>query len=94
MERRIHVWISGRVQGVSFRYHASQRARALGLTGWVRNLADGRVELVAEGPSEDLRALLDWCGEGPAAARVERVEHRASAASGEFGSFAVLRDGA
>jgi acylphosphatase len=93
MQRRLHVWITGRVQGVSFRYHARVCARRLGLTGWVRNLADGRVELVAEGAPEQLRALLDWCGEGPAAARVDRVEHREGAASGEFEGFAVVRDG-
>lgn len=92
MQKRLHLWITGRVQGVSFRYHARERARALGLTGWVRNLIDGRVELVAEGAAEDLRALLDWCEDGPAAARVDRVDHRESPASGEFTDFAVASD--
>jgi acylphosphatase len=68
--------ISGRVQGVSFRAWTVDRARDLGLTGWVRNLPDGRVELHVEGPEAEVERLLAACREGPAAAQVEdlRVE--------------------
>ncbi len=73
---RLHVYVSGRVQGVGFRYSAYARAIELGLTGWVRNLADGRVEGEFEGPRTDLDTMLAWCKEGPRLARVTDVEIR------------------
>ena len=69
-----HFLVSGRVQGVGFRYHARTAARSLHLSGWVRNLADGRVESVAEGGSSDLDAFESWLRNGPEFARVDRVE--------------------
>jgi acylphosphatase len=93
MNKRIHVRISGRVQGVSYRAYAQRQAQSLGLTGWVRNLSDGRVELVAEGPADRLEALLAWCREGPRFARVDGVEKQESEPTGEFNDFAVRRDG-
>ena len=66
--------VRGRVQGVGFRYHAAQRARGLGLVGWVRNVPDGRVELVVQGAPEALEAFAAWLARGPAHARVEGVE--------------------
>jgi len=71
----MHFIVSGRVQGVFFRASAQERARALGLTGWVRNLADGRVELEAFGEADALAAMRDWLHEGPEGARVDRLEH-------------------
>ncbi len=63
---RLHAKVTGRVQGVSFRYYTTQQALALGLSGWVMNLPDGRtVEVIAEGPRKDLQALLDWLRHGP-----------------------------
>jgi acylphosphatase len=73
--------IHGRVQGVFYRAWASETARGLGLAGWVRNQRDGSVELAAWGPEEALDALYTKCLEGPAAARVERIE--VAAAEGE-----------
>ena len=70
---RIHLWISGRVQGVGFRYATRQQAGRLGLRGWVRNLSDGRVEILAEGEETAIGALVDACREGPPLARVENV---------------------
>ncbi len=78
---RLHLLISGRVQGVWYRASTRVRARELGLTGWVRNLRDGRVEALAEGPRSDLEALLEWCHRGPELARVTGIE----AAWGEAG---------
>jgi acylphosphatase len=72
MIRRIHV--HGRVQGVWYRGWTVDAARALGLTGWVRNRRDGSVEILAAGPEAALDALIAQCRRGPAAARVERVE--------------------
>jgi acylphosphatase len=73
---RKHVWVSGQVQGVFFRYETRERARAEGLSGWVRNLADGRVEAVFEGDDPAVERLVGWCHEGPPGARVGGVEVR------------------
>jgi acylphosphatase len=70
---RAHVWISGRVQGVGFRYTTIVEARAHGLAGWVRNLDDGRVEAVFEGAPAAVDAMVDWCREGPPGAWVREV---------------------
>jgi acylphosphatase len=66
--------VSGRVQGVGFRYFVAQRARALGLAGWVRNLPDGRVEAFIEGLPGQLEQIEALLGEGPPLARVDGVE--------------------
>jgi acylphosphatase len=71
---RRRVQVSGRVQGVAFRASARAEARARGVSGWVRNRADGSVEAVFEGAPQAVAALVAWCREGPRAARVERVE--------------------
>jgi len=72
--KRVRVVISGHVQGVFFRSTCAARARGLGLGGSVRNLPDGRVEAVFEGPSEDVDAMVAWCRTGPEHARVDGVE--------------------
>ena len=71
---RARVRISGRVQGVFFRDSARERAESLGLSGWVRNLPDGRVEALFEGPSQSVREMVEWCKVGPPQASVEGVE--------------------
>ena len=71
MSRRIRV--TGRVQGVWYRGWTVDQARALGLSGWVRNRGDGSVEILAEGPDEAIAELIRRCQEGPPAARVERI---------------------
>ena len=72
---RLHVLVSGRVQGVFFRDFTRRAALDYGLSGWVRNLADGRVEAVLEGARSDVDAVLERLREGPPRARVEGVEH-------------------
>ena len=75
MTRRcVRARITGRVQGVGFRYATLREAQRAGVAGWVRNLADGRVEVWAEGESGDVDRLLDWLRKGPRFAGVERVE--------------------
>ncbi|HEU0032477.1 MAG TPA: acylphosphatase [Kofleriaceae bacterium] len=71
--RRVKAIVTGRVQGVSYRAYTTTEARRLGLTGWVKNRADGSVELEAEGPADRVTALLAWCEQGPPAARVSQV---------------------
>jgi len=71
---RAHVYVSGDVQGVSFRWYAIQHARRAGVGGFVRNVPDGRVEAVFEGRQDAVEALIAWCREGPPAARVTSVE--------------------
>lgn len=71
---RAHAVISGRVQGVSFRYYAYHEALKLGLKGWVRNLSDGRVEALFEGDTEAIERVLAWCNLGPPGARVDEVQ--------------------
>ncbi|MGH2675348.1 MAG: acylphosphatase [Actinomycetota bacterium] len=71
---RRHVFVSGSVQGVFFRYEARERARSRGLAGWVRNLPDGRVEAVLEGPEDAVEAMVEWCRHGPRGAEVTHVE--------------------
>ena len=86
---RVHLLVSGLVQGVAFRYHTVDEARRLGLNGWVRNLPDGRVEAEAEGEREKLGALVRWCRHGPPAARVDDVRVTWMAARGDLGPFGI-----
>ncbi len=86
---RLHAAIRGSVQGVGFRYFALESARALGLTGWVRNRWDGSVEVVAEGPRSALESFLAQLARGPRSAHVDEVESEWNEASGEFGAFNV-----
>ena len=87
--RRIRLIIRGRVQGVWYRGSAQEIARELGLTGWVRNLNDGSVELVAEGESSALEALIAWCREGPPLANVYDILEEEITPSGAPATFEV-----
>ncbi|MBI4381484.1 MAG: acylphosphatase [candidate division NC10 bacterium] len=71
---RAHVWIAGRVQGVAFRAYTVDEASVRGVTGWVGNIPDGRVEAVFEGERAVVEAMIAWCRKGPPAARVSSVE--------------------
>lgn len=72
-DRRAHVYVSGIVQGVAFRYYAQHKAGELGVSGWVKNLSDGRVEAVFEGDPDRVDEIVDWCESGPSSADVEEV---------------------
>lgn len=89
MHDRIYLVVSGRVQGVSFRAYTERTASSLGLTGYVRNLPTGQVEIVAEGPAEAVEKLIRWANTGPSFARVERVEVEHQPSTGEFSDFSV-----
>jgi acylphosphatase len=88
--RRVHVQVRGRVQGVFFRASCVERARALGLVGWVRNTPDDRVEAEFEGGGDAVAAMIAWCREGPSLAAVEGVEVRDIEPTGDDG-FRVAR---
>lgn len=83
--KRIQGVVSGRVQGVSFRWTMAQEADRLGVGGWVRNLPDGTVEFEAEGDPDAVAALVAWAQEGPAYARVDRVRTSRREPRGETG---------
>ena len=87
--KRVHVHISGRVQGVFFRAETQHAAINFKLTGWVRNTADGRVEAVFEGEDENVDKMIVWCRVGPSAARVEDVTIKEEPYTGEFRDFNV-----
>jgi acylphosphatase len=82
---RVHLWISGRVQGVFFRQETARLARAAGVAGWVRNLGDGRVEAVFEGDPAAVQPLVRWASSGPPMAFVEHVEIEEEAPKAESG---------
>ena len=89
MRRRLSVFWSGRVQGVGFRYTAESVALELGVTGWVRNLPDGRVEAVAEGPEKNLQLMLERIAYGPMKGYIRNVEARWERPTGEFEEFQI-----
>jgi acylphosphatase len=86
---RLHATISGRVQGVNFRWHTRETARRLGLVGWVRNRPDGTVETVAEGNKEKLDDFVVFLHQGPSMAFVDHVELVWERATDEFRIFSV-----
>lgn len=86
---RLHAYVKGDVQGVGFRYFTRQTAHEHRLTGWVRNLRDGRVEVLAEGGHEDLDQLLVRLRKGPISAEVNDIDYEFDQALGEFEAFLV-----
>ena len=87
--RRLHAYVSGRVQGVFFRARTREVAARLGLSGWARNLPDGRVEVLAEGAAPAVEELLAFLRVGPPGARVDDVNEAWGVASGGLGAFEV-----
>ena len=87
--KRIHVYISGLVQEVFFRAATRRAAADLNLTGWVRNMDDGHVEVVLEGDEADVDKMIEWCKVGPPAARVEKVTTAEEHYTGGFPDFSI-----
>jgi len=90
MRVRTRVLVTGRVQGVGFRWAVEDEARDAGVTGWVRNLPDGRVEAVFEGEEESVRRMVGFCRRGPAVARVDDVAIIKEEYTGKFEGFFIL----
>ena len=89
---RAHIYVYGRVQGVFFRSTMKEVADELGVKGWVRNLPDGRVEAVVEGPEDKVNEIIKWCHRGPPLARVTKVEVHWEEYKGEFKDFRIRYD--
>jgi acylphosphatase len=89
METRVHIYVSGSVQGVFFRRSMRNKAIELGVKGYVRNLDDGRVYAVLEGEEAPIRNLIEWCKTGPPGAEVEKVEVTSEEYGGEFQTFNI-----
>ena len=87
--KRYHFVIEGRVQGVSYRMSAQIAAQKIGVTGWVRNLRSGQVEMVAEGDPAQLEQLLEWAWQGPNFAQVTDISLEKLTATGEFSLFEI-----
>ncbi len=90
MKARAHVFISGLVQGVFFRWETRKNALKNNVKGWVRNLRDGRVEAVFEGEKEDIEKMIKFCERGPPGAKVEKVEVKWEDYKGEYESFEII----
>lgn len=88
-DARIHLFASGRVQGVFFRFETKNKALKLGVTGWVRNLPDGRVEVLAEGERKAVNDLIQFCRSGPPGAKVIHLEVNWEKPTGEYSSFII-----
>jgi acylphosphatase len=86
---RAHLLISGRVQGVCFRAYAEEEAQSLGLKGWVKNLLDGRVEVVCEGEKDDVERFVEWCHQGPPGALVRDIDVGWETVTDEFDAFTI-----
>jgi acylphosphatase len=87
--KRVHVFISGRVQGVFFRAYTRNEALRLGLTGWVKNLPNSQVEAIFEGETSQLEQMVAWCYEGPPYALVKEVKTVWEKYTGEFDTFSI-----
>ena len=86
---RVHVMISGKVQGVWFRASTQQKAETLGITGWVRNTREGNVEAVFEGTEDAVQQMVAWCHHGPPLSKVTHVVVQDEPASSTFDTFMV-----
>ena len=87
--KQVHLKILGLVQGVGYRYTVQQEAKKRGLVGYVANLPDGSVELVAFGPAEDLKGFVSWCYNGVGTAVVKTIEITWKSSSGKFKDFVI-----
>lgn len=90
MKAQVRLLITGRVQGVFFRANAQSMARKLLIRGWVTNLTNGNLEIVAEGEEENLQQFINWCRKGPPGALVNKVEVTWGEFEGKFSDFRII----
>ena len=86
---RAHIFVTGKVQGVYYRQNTMETAKQHGVSGWVRNLPDGRVEAVFEGDEAGVSKVIEWCRQGPPKAEVQQVETHYESYVGEFSDFVI-----
>ena len=86
---RVHIFVSGKVQGVYYRQNTMEAAKAEKVTGWVRNLSDGRVEAILEGDEPSVSKVVEWCQKGPPNAQVEKVDATLEKYTDEFSDFTI-----
>jgi len=87
--KRAYIRVHGRVQGVLFRSNTKRVAESLGLSGYAKNMGDGTVEVVAEGPEDKLKELIDFCKKGPEAAEVSKIDVKFDKASNDLDGFEI-----
>ncbi len=90
MMKEAHIIVSGKVQGVFFRHSVLQKAREFDLLGWVKNLLNGTVEILAEGEEGNLKELINWCYNGHKSARVDRIFVYWKKFENKFDKFEIL----
>jgi len=88
--KRLHIFVSGIVQGVFFRQNTLMKAREIGVYGWVKNLRDGRVEIVCEGDEESLKKMAAWCKKGPEGAYISGLDMQWEEFKDEFKNFRIV----
>ncbi len=91
-KERAHIFVSGRVQGVFFRARTRDKAKSIGVAGWVRNLPDGRVEIMLEGGKDKLAAMINWLKKGSLFARVDGTDVAWEEYKNEFNDFEIKYD--
>lgn len=89
--KRVHLIISGFVQGIGYRAWIKREATKLGITGWVKNREDGEVEAICEGKPESIEALINLAKQGPLLSQINQVEVKWEASRGEYASFEIVR---
>lgn len=89
MRSRAHIYVSGNVQGVFYRYETKKHAELHGVNGWARNLPDGRVECLFEGEREDIEKTIEFCRQGPPGAHVDDIDIQWEEWKGEFDDFQI-----
>lgn len=89
MKVRVHVWVSGHVQGVSFRFYTRDLANQFGVNGWIKNLPDGRLEAVFEGEETEVNRIVEFCRKGPGGAHVTDVNIQNEQFLSEFKKFDI-----
>ena len=90
MKIELYVLISGRVQGVWFRANTKNKADELGLSGWVKNTIDGKVEAVFEGDGKNIFNMIEWCSKGPSNAKVSKIEIIKKKYSKNYDNFSII----
>ena len=89
-KKRVHIFVSGRVQGIGYRDGVRRKADKLGIFGWVKNLEDGRVEAVFEGEEDKVKEIIEWAKTGPFLAKVDKIDVVSEVFLGEFNDFKII----